>query len=132
MALVGKLARRNLRSDRFGTICAIVGVALGTATVNVVLVLDTNTRYTESRTWSTNPDMAVDLERTVNLAGYFEDGRLAVALDAKSETHEDYQVMRSAIRLGSLSAFMVGALTPGLVGSTPDRPGRTTRHRPSP
>lgn len=30
--------------------------------------------------------------------------------DAKEETHEDYQVMRSAIRLGSLSAFLVGAL----------------------
>ncbi|HEU5074006.1 MAG TPA: FtsX-like permease family protein, partial [Polyangiaceae bacterium] len=30
--------------------------------------------------------------------------------DAREETHEDYQVMRSAIRLGSLSAFLVGAL----------------------
>lgn len=110
MALVGKLGVRNLRSDRFGTLCAIVGVALGTATVNVVLVIDTNTRYAESRTWTTNPDMAVDLERTVRLAGFFEDGRPATALDAKSETHEDYQVMRSAIRLGSLSAFLVGAL----------------------
>ena len=43
MGFVRKLAARNLLSDRFGTLCAIVGVALGTATVDTILVLDVNT-----------------------------------------------------------------------------------------
>jgi putative ABC transport system permease protein len=108
--LVPKLAVRNLRSDWFATLCAIIGVALGAATVNVVLTLDLNTRAQESRRWSTNPDLPVDLSRTIGLAGYRKDGTPTQSEDAKEETHEDYQVMRSAIRLGSLSAFLVGAL----------------------
>lgn len=108
--LVTKLALRNLRSDWFATLCAIIGVALGSATVNVVLTLDLNTRAQESRRWSTNPDLPVDLSRTIDLAGFRQDGSPTKSEDAKEETHEDYQVMRSAIRLGSLSAFLVGAL----------------------
>lgn len=108
--LVDTLAKRNLRSDRFATLCAIIGVALGTATVNVVLTLDENTRAAESRRWSTNPDLKIDLSRTVALVGYTKDGKRVTPEDAKEETHEDYQVMRSAIRLGSLSAYLVGAL----------------------
>ena len=108
--MIRKLAFRNLRTDWFGTLAAIIGVALGTATVNVVLVLDNSTRRLESRAWSTNPDLEVDLSRTVALRGVLADGRPSSTEDAKEETHEDYQVMRSAIRLGSLSAFMVGAL----------------------
>ncbi|MBK8258293.1 MAG: ABC transporter permease [Polyangiaceae bacterium] len=103
------IAWRSLRADRFGTFAAIVGVALGAATVNVVLVLDTNTRVIESRSWTLNPDLDVRAS-TVELKGILADGTEVLPADAKTETHEDYVVMRSAIRLGSLSAYLVGAL----------------------
>lgn len=121
MTLGRFLASKNLRSDRFATLCMVLGVALGTATVNVVLALDVNTRRVEAADWTTNPDLDPDASATVTLAP----ARNAVARpapqapatrvgrepeDAREETHEDYQVMRSAIRLGSLSAFLVGAL----------------------
>ncbi len=109
-SLTWLLALRNLRSDWFGTLCAIFGVALGVATVDIVLTIDVNTRYVESRRWETNPDLDIDLSQTVRLTAYTADGRKVTGEDAKKETHEDYQVMRSAIRLGSLSAFLVGAL----------------------
>lgn len=109
-SLVRKIAPRNLRSDWFGTLCAIAGVALGTATVNVVLILDMNTRAVEARRWSTNPSLPIDTSSTVTLAGIAKSGAPVNALDPKAETHEDYQVMRSAIRLGSLAAFLTGAL----------------------
>jgi len=107
--LVARLAVRNLRSDWFGTLAAVLGVALGTATVSVVYTLDVNTRSQETRRWETNPTMA-STPKTVGLEGIKQDLQPAVEKDAKVETHEDYQVMRSAIRLGSLSAFLVGAL----------------------
>lgn len=110
LRLVIKLASRNLRSDWFATLSAIIGVALGTATVNVVLTLDVNTRKVESYSWTTNPDLEAELSHTVALYPVREGGAPPVVQDTREETHEDYQVMRSAIRLGSLSAFLVGAL----------------------
>lgn len=110
MTLGGFLARKNLRSDRFATACMVLGVALGTATVNVVLALDVNTRKVEADDWTTNPDLPLDATTTVTLGPVRAGGQPAVTQDAREETHEDYQVMRSAIRLGSLSAFLVGAL----------------------
>jgi len=104
------LARKNLLSDRFATVCMVLGVALGTATVNVVLALDSNTRRVESTEWSTNPDLTAEsAQTTIGLIPQPKNGPLNT-LDPTKETHEDYQVMRSAIRLGSLSAFLVGAL----------------------
>ena len=110
MAFVLKLAARNLRSDWFATLAAVLGVALGTATVSVVLTLDVSTQRREARTWSTNPRLALDPARTVRVAGFDAEGRPLAQEDAREETHEDYQVMRSAIRLASLAAFLVGAL----------------------
>ena len=107
--LVRLLCARNLRSDRFGTLAAILGVALGTATVNVVVVLDVNTRQVEAGGWVSNPDLDLRAD-TVALRGIDKGGHPTLAKDLKEETHEDYEVMRSAIRLGSLSAFLVGAL----------------------
>jgi putative ABC transport system permease protein len=106
--MVRLLAARNLRSDRFGTLAAILGVALGTATVDVVVVLDVNTVAVEAGNWSTDPTRAA-VPDTIGVQGY-HDGLAIGAASAKKETHEDYQVMRSAIRLGSLAAFLVGAL----------------------
>jgi len=108
-AMVQLLGARNLRTDRFGTLAAILGVAMGTATVSVVVILDVNTVRAESASWSSNPD-ADRMPDTVALVGARASGAPVVAKSAKEETHEDYQVMRSAIRLGSLSAFLVGAL----------------------
>ena len=110
MKLGSFLARKNLRSDRFATACMVLGVALGTATVNVVLALDANTRRVEASSWRTNPDLPLDTRTTVALGPVRAGGQPAVTQDVREETHEDYQVMRSAIRLGSLSAFLVGAL----------------------
>lgn len=110
MKLGGFLARRNLRADRFATACMILGVALGTATVCTVLALDDNTRRVEQYRWNTNPELVVGASDTVRLVPLPRDGRTIVVKDAATDTHEDYQVMRSAIRLGSLSAFLVGAL----------------------
>ena len=107
-AMVRLLAARNLLGDRFGTFAAILGVALGTATVDVVLILDVNTLRVEAGQWVTDP--AYDaLPDTIHLRG-FHDGAPVAAQSAKQATHEDYQVMRSTIRLGSLAAFLVGAL----------------------
>ncbi|MGK3999091.1 FtsX-like permease family protein [Sorangium sp. So ce1024] len=108
--LVRMLALRNLRADRFGAIAALLGVALGAATVNVVLILDVGTRAVEAKSFVTNPDLPVFTEQTVTLRGLRPDGQPTAAADAQEETHEDYEIMRSAIRLGSLSAFLVGAL----------------------
>jgi putative ABC transport system permease protein len=110
LTLSSFLARKNLRSDRFATACMVLGVALGTATVNVVLALDVNTRRVEAANWKTNPDLPLDTKTTVSLGPLRAGGQPAVIQDVREETHEDYQVMRSAIRLGSLSAFLVGAL----------------------
>jgi putative ABC transport system permease protein len=108
-AMVRLLGTRNLRRDRFGTLAAILGVALGTATVSVVVILDVNTLTVESASWSSNPD-AASMPDTISLRGARASGAPVQAKSVKEETHEDYQVMRSAIRLGSLSAFLVGAL----------------------
>jgi putative ABC transport system permease protein len=108
-ALVRLLARRNLRSDRFGTVAAILGVALGAATVSVVLVLDVNTMRVEAGQWASNPELPNPPD-TIGLRGLRHDGSVIAAQSARQATHEDYEVMRSAIRLGSLSAFLVGAL----------------------
>jgi putative ABC transport system permease protein len=118
LSLSGFLARKNLRADRFATACMVLGVALGTATVNVVLALDVNTRRTEAADWTTNPDLTPDMATTVSLVPLpaAKPGQDTApeppprSEDVREETHEDYQVMRSAIRLGSLSAFLVGAL----------------------
>lgn len=108
-AMVRVLAARNLRSDRFGTIAAIVGVALGAATVNVVLVLDVNTMRVEAGAYASDPSILTPPD-TIGLAGFRADGTPVPPVSARQATHEDYEVMRSAIRLSSLAAFLVGAL----------------------
>ncbi|HEX6241256.1 MAG TPA: FtsX-like permease family protein [Polyangiales bacterium] len=111
MSLARFLAPKNLRTDRFATFCMVLGIALGTATVNVVLTLDENTRLAEAASWVTNPDLAPDVAGTVSLApARTRTSPPNAGEDIHEETHEDYQVMRSVIRLGSLSAFLVGAL----------------------
>jgi len=107
--MIRLLARRNLSSDRFGTIAAILGVALGTATVDAVVVLDVNTQDVEASEWASNPNLQ-EIPDTVSIRGIDEAGQPTGDESAKEETHEDYEVMRSAIRLGSLASFAVGAL----------------------
>jgi putative ABC transport system permease protein len=108
-AMVRLLSMRNLRADRFGTLAAVLGVALGAATVNVVVILDVNTAAVEARSWASNPELGGTPD-TVGIQGIRAGGEPVAPKSAKEATHEDYEVMRSAIRLGSLSAFLVGAL----------------------
>lgn len=108
-AMVRLIAARNLASDRFGTVAAVLGVALGVATVNVVVILDVNTQKVEAARWTHDPSVAKAPD-TIAIRGVKQGGAPVEARSAKTETHEDYEVMRSAIRLGSLSAFLVGAL----------------------
>lgn len=111
LRFVAKLASRNLRSDWFGTLCAIIGVALGTATVSVVLTIDVNTAPVVRPSWISDPTALPDLDVTVGVRGIRSDtGEQAFPDRPREENQEDYQVMRSAIRLGSLSAYLVGAL----------------------
>ena len=110
MALIRKLAIRNLWTDKFATICAILGVALGTATVNVVLILDESTQRVEAKMMARNPHLRASLEETVGLQGYLPGGTPSIQHDTDEETHEDYEIMRAAIRVGALGAFIVGAL----------------------
>jgi putative ABC transport system permease protein len=108
-ALARALSLRNLRSDRFGTLAAILGVGLGVATVDVILILDVNTERVEASSWESNPHL-YGAPDTIKLHPLRAGGAPVEPRDAKRETHEDYEVMRSAVRLGSLSAFLVGAL----------------------
>lgn len=106
--LVRLLAARNLWSDRFGTIAAVLGVALGTATVNVVLILDVNTVRVEKGAFTSDP--SAKTPDTIAVRGLTAAGEEIPQKSARQATHEDYEVMRSAIRLGSLASFLVGAL----------------------
>lgn len=113
MKLSWLMARKNLRSDWFGTLCAFVGVALGVATVCAVFVLDENTRTQELNSWKTNPDKPVDFSATLQLSARAFESKpqpLPAGEDPAEEMHEDYQIMRFLIRTGSLTAFLVGAL----------------------
>ncbi len=101
---------RNLRSDRFGTLAAILGVGLGVATVDVVLILDVTTQRVEAATLGEQPAYPWARPRRSGSNPLRAGGAAVEPRDAKRETHEDYEVMRSAVRLGSLSAFLVGAL----------------------
>ena len=102
------LAARNLRSDRFGTLAAVLGVALGAATVNVVVILDTNTTRIEAERASTvaAPGVAA-LPPTVCITAVRRDG---APVEPVGAAREDFEVLRAGIRFGSLAAFLVGAL----------------------
>jgi putative ABC transport system permease protein len=103
------LSARNLARDRFGTMAAVLGVALGTATVDVVVILDVNTVTIEEDNWSTDPRVG-GAPDTIDLVGIQRGGTRVAPQSAKEATHEDYEVMRSTIRMASLGAFLVGAL----------------------
>ncbi len=94
--MVRLLAARNLRSDRFGTFAAILGVALGTATVDVVVILDVNTVVVESGRWSTDP--ALDHRPdTIDLAGY-HDGAPVSAQDEKQAANSSGSIRFITVR----------------------------------
>jgi putative ABC transport system permease protein len=103
------IAWKNLRADRFGTLAALFGVALGVATVNLILILDASTSLEEAAEWTMNPELPMGSD-TVSVEPVKRSGAPIAPEDAREETHEDYEVMRSAVRLGSLSAFLVGGL----------------------
>jgi putative ABC transport system permease protein len=107
------LAARNLRSDRFGTLAAVLGVALGAATVSVVVVLDTNTTRIEAERASASASTRAApaaAPPTVAITAVRRDGAPALPVGAGGAPREDFEVLRAGIRFGSLAAFLVGAL----------------------
>ncbi|MFO0757590.1 MAG: FtsX-like permease family protein [Byssovorax sp.] len=112
-ALLGALPRllstRNLRNDRFGTLAAVLGVAVGVATVSVVAILDVNTTAIEAQHAAATGPAAARSSRTVALVPVRGGVRIEPPADAPPP-REDHEVLRAGIRAGSLSAFLLGAL----------------------
>ena len=104
------MALKNLWTDKFSTFCAILGIMLGTAIVDVVLIIDQSTTQTEIRQARHNQHLSVGLVPTVKFRGVLADGSFTKPSTADEETQEDYEIMRAAIRAGALGAFAVGAL----------------------
>jgi putative ABC transport system permease protein len=107
-AMVRLLAARNLRGDRFGTLAAITGVALGAATVSCVVILDANTTRIEAAR-AQSPDTAAARE-TVTIVPVRRGAAVIEAPRGQRATQEDFEVLRAGIRAGSLASFLVGAL----------------------
>jgi putative ABC transport system permease protein len=114
--MVRLLAARNLRADRFGTLAAVLGIALGSAIVDVVVILDHNTtrveaeRASSSAAVSDDPTPDVGGRETITLTPVRRDGAESGRAGEKKASREDYEVLRAGIRGGSLLAFLVGAL----------------------
>ena len=104
------IALKNLWTDKFSTFCAILGIMLGTAIVDVVLIIDESTTQTELRQARYNEHLNVGLSPTVKFRGIMSDGSVTNTSGAEEETQEDYEIMRAAIRAGALGSFAVGAL----------------------
>jgi putative ABC transport system permease protein len=102
------LSSRNLKNDRFGAIAGVLGVAVGAAMVNVVAILDVNTTRIEASFAEATGPRAQKAGATVQLAAVREGVRIEPA--PEKATSDDAEVLRTGIRLGSLSAFLLGAL----------------------
>lgn len=102
------IAARNLRNDRFGAVAGVLGVAMGATMVNVVAILDVNTTRIEASFAEATGPRAQKAEATVQLAAVR--GGVRVPPPPVKAASEDAEVLRAGIRLGSLSAFLLGAL----------------------
>jgi putative ABC transport system permease protein len=108
-ALARLLAARNLRNDRFGAVAAAVGVAVGVATVSVVAILDVNTTRIEASHAAATGPRSPSRARTLELVPVRDGVRIEPAAETQASS-EDHEVLRTGIRAGSLSAFLLGAL----------------------
>lgn len=113
-AMARLLAGRNLRSDRFGTLAAIAGVAIGAATVGTVVILDVNTTRVEAER-AAGERAAARAEapaagETVSITPVRRGAPAADTSHVKKKAREDFEILRAGIRGGSLTAFAVGAL----------------------
>jgi len=111
MRLIFIAGLKSLGSNLFRTILTILGIALGVATVSAILILDHNTHLSESRVLShVRSDQIIPLEGELRIQPWTTQSNSPTAKSAEAVLEEDYEMMRSAVRLASLLAFFIGAI----------------------
>ena len=113
MRLIFMAGSKSLASSWFRTLLTILGVALGTATVATIVLLDYNTQLSEEQVFEhITPDGIVVPDGGIVVLPYREAPMMTkkIAAANKSVLAADYQMMRSAVRLASLLAFAIGAI----------------------
>jgi putative ABC transport system permease protein len=110
MRLIFIAGSKSLGSNFFRTVLTILGIALGVATVSAILILDHNTHLSESKVLShIRPGQVLPLESELEIQPWTQRETLA-AKSTVEVLEEDYEMMRSAVRLASLLAFFIGAI----------------------
>ncbi len=113
MRLIFTAGLKNLGSNRFRTICTVLGIALGVTTVATMLLLDHNTYLSESQVFAyIQADRIVAPQSAIQLMPLDRLNQTPKATAKRPENvmAEDYQIMRSTVRLASLLAFCIGAI----------------------
>ena len=113
MRLIFTIGLKNLGSNLFRTCCTIFGIALGVMTVATVLILDHNTRLSEAYEYShiqKEKIVAQPTEIQIIPMGRTGSEPTNSAKPPENVLEEDYEMMRSAVRLASLLSFFIGAI----------------------
>lgn len=113
MYFIFTVAWKNLVSNWFRTLLTIAGIALGVTTVATMLILDFNTHISESWTLDYIQENEIVAPKSVIQIIPLDSAGIYPRKNAKSEENiyaEDYQIMRSTVRLASLLAFSIGAI----------------------
>lgn len=113
MRLIFTAGLKSLVSNFFRTILTILGIAIGVATVSAILILDHNTHLSESYVLKhVRVDQVVPVTGELQIIPWHSsqpNGTPAAKSDVEV-LEEDYEMMRSAVRLASLLAFFIGAI----------------------
>jgi len=113
MRLIFISGLKSLASNLFRTILTILGIAIGITTVASVIMLDYNTHLSESKVLAhIQKNEIITVKSVVEIIPWDEtrDVPTNQAKPTESVLEEDYQMMRSAVRLASLLAFFIGAI----------------------
>lgn len=111
MRLIFIAGLKSLESNLFRTVLTILGIALGVATVSAILILDHNTHLSESQVLShVRSDQILPLEGELRIQPWTTKSNSPAAKSTEAVLEEDYEMMRSAVRLASLLAFFIGAI----------------------
>ncbi len=113
MYFIFSAAWKNLVSDYFRTLLTVAGIAVGVTTVATILILDFNTNISESWTLDYIKEQEIVAPQTpVRLIPLDATGTVprTNAKPTENVYAEDYQIMRSTVRLASLLAFFIGAI----------------------
>jgi len=113
MRLIFTAGLKSLGSNLFRTILTVLGIALGVTTVATIITLDINTHLSELRRishitkWGIEPEESDVQIISLNKLSEKPGGN---AKSTENILEEDYQIMRSAVRLASLLSFFIGAI----------------------